>query len=444
MVTSMINQFKKRLILMTTGFVAIILIVAFTTIFITTYLKQQSDNLDKLNQAEQLRITGGKVTFDEKPADTMEINRIVTGAGVYFNMLVDENGKPIMIDSALELSKKQYKKAAKYAWKNQEGGTLKMNGREWQYIVAPAIADFDDEDADKNISQNDATYLMRFLDITDSKKSLASLSMTLVAVGVGLLLFFFLVIIYFTNRAIAPMEEAWRKQKQFIADASHELKTPLSIISTNVGVLYSSQEDTIQEQLNWLDNISRGTERMNGLVNKMLTIAKTDNLFEQMTFTKFSIDELLRDTLSNYETIFAAKSITVNQKLTKVVVKSDAALLQQLFDIFIENAGKYTDEKGTFDVLMESKAKEIKITFTNTGAGITEEDIPKLFDRFYRTNEVRQKHTGSYGLGLSIAQSIVEQLDGSIKVESTLNEATKFTLRLPLKKEGHNGSRKIG
>ena len=88
--------------------------------------------------------------------------------------------------------------------------------------------------------------------------------------------------------------------------------------------------------------------------------------------------------------------------------------------------------------------KEIKITFTNTGSGITEEDLPKLFDRFYRTNEVRQKHTGSYGLGLSIARSIVEQLDGSIKVESILNETTKFTLRLPLKKEGHHGSRKIG
>lgn len=420
---------------MTTGFVTIILITAFAAIFITTYLKQQSDNYDKLNQAEQLRITGGKVAFDEKNDDTMEINRIVTGAGVYFNMLVDKTGNPIMIDSALKLSKKQYNKAAKYAWENRKGGVVKMNGREWQYVVAPAITDFDYQNSSKKNNQKDETYLMRFLDITDTKKSLSTLALTLVIVGIGLMIFFFLVIVYFTNRAISPMEEAWRKQKQFIADASHELKTPLSIISTNVGVLYSSKEDTILDQLNWLDNISRGTERMNGLVNKLLTIAKTDTLFEQLNFTKVSVDQLLKDSLSNYENIFEVKNITVNQNLAKLTAKTDEILLQQLFDIFIDNAGKYTNKNGSFDVSLESKGRETTITFKNTGAGISQEDLPKIFDRFYRTNDVRQKYEGSYGLGLSIAQSITEQLGGKIEAKSTVDEVTEFVIHLHLKNE---------
>ncbi|MGX7224168.1 sensor histidine kinase [Enterococcus malodoratus] len=431
----MINQFRKRLIAMTTGLVAIILIAAFTAIFVTTYLNQKSDNYEKLNQAEQLRITGGKVTFDEKSEDAMEINRIVTGAGVYFNMLVNKSGKPIMIDSALKLTKDQYNKAAKYAWKNQDGGVIKMNGREWQYVVAPAIANFDYGSSDQTNGENDETYLMRFLDITDSKKNLSSLAMTLIIVGIGLLLFFFLVIIFFTNRALHPVEEAWKKQKQFITDASHELKTPLSIISTNVDVLYSSQEETISEQIKWLNNISSGTKRMNGLVNKLLTVAKADNSFDQLTITNVQIDQLLTNALSNYETKFAEKKILINKNMAKVIVKTDEVLLQQLFDIFIDNASKYTNENGAFDVSVEAKGREGIITFRNTGDGITDEDLPKIFDRFYRTNEVRQKYEGSYGLGLSIAQGIADQLGGKIDVESTVNETTVFTIRLPLKKQ---------
>ncbi|MGY0354352.1 sensor histidine kinase [Enterococcus avium] len=433
----MINQFRKRLITMTTIFVAIILIAGFLTIFITTYLKQQSDNFEKLNQSEELTISGGKVSFDEKSDDAVQINRIATGAGVYFNLLVDKTGKPIMVDSALKLSKKQYKKAAKYAWKNREGGTVKINGREWQYVVAPAIANLDYDNKDKNVDKDDETYLMRFLDITDSKKNLFTLAITLLIVGIGLMIFFFLVIIYFTNRAIKPMEDAWKKQKQFIADASHELKTPLSIISTNVGVLYSSKEDTINDQINWLDNISRGTERMNGLVSKMLTIAKTDNVFEQMNFSTVQVDQLIRDSLSNYETKFESKNIEVNCDLSEVSAKTDEGLLQQLFDIFMDNAYKYTNENGSFDITLKAKGRDTTIQFKNTGEGIAEEDLPKVFNRFYRTNEVRQKYEGSYGLGLSIALSIVEQLGGKIDVKSSIKQETEFTIQLSLKKNNY-------
>lgn len=438
----MINQFRKRLITLTTIFVAIILTTAFAAIFLTTYLKQESDNLEKLNQAEQLRITGGRVTFDEKSDDTVEINRIVPGAGVYFNMLVDKSGKPMMIDSALKLSKKQYHKAAKYAWKNRAGGVVKINGREWQYVVAPAIANFDYGSKEQAVEKDDETYLMRFLDITDSKKSLSSLAITLIIVGIGLMLLFFLVIIYFTNRAIRPMEEAWQKQKQFVADASHELKTPLSIISTNVGVLYTSKDETISEQLKWLDNISSGIDRMNGLVNNLLRIAKTDTSFEQLTISEVQLDRLLEKSFSHYEAKFEAKQITVNKTIAKVTARTDENLLGQLFDIFMDNASKYTNKNGSFDLFLGTKGKETTIKFTNTGDGIAEEDLPKIFDRFYRTNEVRQKYAGSYGLGLSIAQSIVEQLGGKIEVVSSVKEETEFTICLP-SKNSRDGKYKV-
>ncbi len=431
----MIKKFRSRLILMTSAFVTIILIVAFLAIFITTYLRLQSDHFDKLNQAEELTINGGKVEFSNKEDEAFQIDRIVPGGGVYFNMLVDKDGKPIMIDSAIKLSKKDYNKAAKFAWKNQEGGLTKFGNRDWQYVVAPAIASLNYDEEDKNVGKEDETYLIRFLDVTDSKKSLKNLAVTLLIVGIGLLIFFYLVIIYFTNRAMKPLEEAWHTQKQFIANASHELKTPLSIISTNVGVLYSSKEDTIEEQIKWLDNISRGTERMTGLVNKLLTMAKTDNIFEPLNFTKVRVDRLLEEALNNYQEKFDSKQLTVKQELFNITAKTDEVLLVQLFEIFIDNAYKYTNDGGTFKVKMEEAGRETIIRFKNTGAGIAEEDLPKIFERFYRTNEVRQKYEGSYGLGLSIAQNIVEQLNGKIYVTSKVNEETEFVLHLILKRE---------
>ncbi|MGG5317977.1 sensor histidine kinase [Enterococcus sp. AZ072] len=431
----MIKKFRRRLIAMTTGFVTVILIVAFLAIFLTTYLRVQSDNFEKLNQAEELKITGGKVHFDDSEEEALQIDRIVPGGGVYFNMLVDKAGKPIMIDSAIKLSKKDYNKAAKIAWKNQEGGVTRFGNRDWQYVVAPAIATLNYDEEDKNIGKEDETYLIRFLDVTDSKKSLKNLAMTLLIVGIGLLIFFYLVIIYFTNRAMKPLEEAWHTQKQFIANASHELKTPLSIISTNVGVLYSSKEDTIEEQIKWLDNISRGTKRMTGLINKLLTIAKTDNMFEPLNFTKVRVDRLLEEALNNYQEKFDSKQVTVKQELFNITAKTDEVLLIQLFEIFIDNACKYTNDGGTFEVKMEESVRKCIIRFKNTGAGIAEEDLPKVFERFYRTNEVRQKYEGSYGLGLSIAQNIVEQLNGKISVTSKVNEETEFVLHLILKRE---------
>lgn len=431
----MIKQFRSRLIAMTTAFVAIILVIAFVVIFLTSYLKVQSDNYDKLNQSEELKITGGKVQFDDSEEEAFQISRIVPGGGVYFNMLVDKDGKPIMIDSALKLSKKDYNKAAQIAWKNQAGGVTKIGNREWQYVVAPAIASLDYEEGDKNIGENDETYLMRFLDVTDSKKSLKNLALTLVVVGLGLLVFFYLVIIYFTNRAMKPLEEAWQTQKQFIANASHELKTPLSIISTNLGVLYSSKEDPIEEQIKWLDNISRGTDRMNGLVNKLLTMAKTDNTFQPLNFSKVRVDKLLEEALDNYQEKFASKQLTVKRELIKITAKTDEILLMQLFEIFIDNAYKYSNQQGSFEVNMEEAGRETVIRFKNTGAGIPEEDLPRVFDRFYRTNDVRQTYNDSYGLGLSIAQNIVEQIGGNISVTSKVNEETEFVLHLMLKKE---------
>lgn len=425
----MISQFQKRLIIMTTSFVAIILVIAFITIFITTYFRIESDNLDKLYQLEELRITSnGEVRFDEpKPDDALVINRIIPGAGIYFNLFVDENGKIVAIDSALKMGEKQYAEAARVAWDNKKGGTVEIAGREWQYVNFPTDSKLNYGGSSKKVS-----HVLRFLDTTDSKKSLVSLAITLLLVGSVLLIFFFLVIVYFAKRAIKPITEGWEKQQRFITDASHELKTPLSIILANIDVLYESQEETIHSQIKWLDYIAKGSMRMNALVNDLLTQARMDSNSpeEQLDKKKVTLDHLLEELISTYESRFLHKNIQVKTVFAPCIIKTDPDMLRKLCDILLDNALKYSNDGGIVDVKLLIVKQSIVITVKNTGEGITEEHLAKLFDRFYRVDESRFGDR-SYGLGLSIARSIVERLEGEIQVESVLDSYTLFSVKLP-------------
>lgn len=427
----MIEKFRNRLVLLTTTIVALVLIVAFLTIYISSYLSVQADISRKMNQIEEITITEGQLKFDDEEVGdkTMIVNRITPGLGLYFNMIVDKQGKLLAVDSAVKLSKKDYQKAAKIAWENNSDGLAKLTNRDWQYIVAPAVASliYNEEEQVK-----DGTYLIRFLDITDSTKSLVLLALTLIIVGIILLVFFFLVIVYFANRSLKPMTLAWEKQKQFITDASHELKTPLSIISINADVLYSHQEETISSQIKWLDNISLGTERMTRLVNKLLVIAKTGNDSPKMTYSKVTLDSLILDSLSLYGPKFNSKNITVTTDFSNLTIISESELISQLVELVLDNAYKYTNQGGHLDISLKYKRRTAQVVFKNSGPGIAKEDLPRVFDRFYRTNDVRQTYEDSYGLGLAIAQTIVAQLGGKIGIDS--GKETNVTIQLPIKK----------
>ncbi|MHC5216171.1 sensor histidine kinase [Enterococcus sp. LJL128] len=433
----MIAAFRKHLIGITTAFVAVILLAAFIIIYTTTYLRISAENQEKLSQVEELHITGGEVKQGkEKLADNpLVINRIIPGSGVYFNLLVDNNGKLLTIDSAVKMAEQEFAKAAKTAWNNKNQGTVTLGDREWQYLVSPAIVSL--VNGEEEIKEQDDTYLIRFLDITDSKKSLTFLALTLVSVGIALLGLFFLVIVYFTNRAMKPMVKAWEKQRQFVADASHELKTPLSIITANAGVLYTNKEETIADQIKWLHNISKGAERMNGLINNLLSLAKIEAP-KQLNFSEVRVDQLILDNLAAYECRFADKQITVAKELPKTFMWTDSNLLDQLLGIFIDNAYKYTNNGGSFTVQLTTNQKYVYLVFRNSGQKIQAEELPRIFDRFYRSNNVRQQHENSYGLGLAIAQNILEALGGNVEVSSSEIE-TSFILSFPVKnKKGFN------
>ncbi|MDD6827316.1 MAG: HAMP domain-containing sensor histidine kinase [Oscillospiraceae bacterium] len=233
----------------------------------------------------------------------------------------------------------------------------------------------------------------------------------------GLIIVFFLSL-FLANWAIKPIELAWNKQKQFIADASHELKTPLTVISTNVDVVLSTPNDYIQNQERWLRYIKLETSRMSKLVNELLYIAKSDSNEIKMEMSEFDISNTVSGLCLVFEPLaFEAQRELVCDISPRLKLFGDEDRIKQLFTILIDNAIKYSIIGTTISVsLFRNNQGRIKFCISNKCEELTEENISKLFDRFYRVDSSRNSGTGGNGLGLNIARTIAEAHNGTVNV----------------------------
>ena len=254
-------------------------------------------------------------------------------------------------------------------------------------------------------------------------------------IGVGslsLILLFF-ISIYFTNKAINPLEATFRKQKQFIADASHELRTPLTIIKTNVSLLRENEMETIHSQKKWINYIDSQAGRMSTLINEMLSLANLDANKKKEERININLSKMLRDSLLVFEVVIFEKGLILEEDLSdNIFIKGEQNQIKKLISILIDNAIKYTNNNGKITVSLINERNKAKLIIRNTGEGIEKEHLEKIFERFYRVDDSRDRGTGGYGLGLSIAKAIVEEHKGKIHAESIINNETSFIIELPL------------
>lgn len=254
-------------------------------------------------------------------------------------------------------------------------------------------------------------------------------------IGVGslsLILLFF-ISIYFTNKAINPLEATFRKQKQFIADASHELRTPLTIIKTNVSLLRENEMETIHSQKKWINYIDSQAGRMSTLINEMLSLANLDANKKKEERININLSKMLRDSLLVFEVVIFEKGLILEEDLSdNIFIKGEQNQIKKLISILMDNAIKYTNNNGKITVSLINERNKAKLIIRNTGEGIEKEHLEKIFERFYRVDDSRDRGTGGYGLGLSIAKAIVEEHKGKIHAESIINNETSFIIELPL------------
>lgn len=261
----------------------------------------------------------------------------------------------------------------------------------------------------------------------NSRSQIQSLKMfLLISSGVALtvLLFVFIVVSIFSKKAIKPIITSMEKQKQFITDAGHEIKTPLAIISANADVL-----EITGGKNEWVTSIRNQTTRLDKLVKNLLTLSKLDEGNIELAYSDFDFSEAVYEITKPFETI----AETRNKKLVMEIqpgikLHGDVDSIHQLVSTLVDNALKYSSDGGLIRVSLSPAKKGSKLEIYNSADEIDKENLNKMFDRFYRMDSSRARETGGYGIGLSIAKSIVEAHHGKITVKSDDGQSICFTI----------------
>lgn len=269
-------------------------------------------------------------------------------------------------------------------------------------------------------------YLAIFLDCQrelHSIRTFALISLLVAAISVALV---YVLIWLFSKKAIEPTVKSVEKQKRFITDASHELKTPLTVIATSLKVL----EMEVGRQ-KWIDKAQAQTEHMTRLVNDLVTLARLDEEKPPLRFVRFDISGVVAETAESFRDFAAAEGHPLEiEAAPGLSCRGDEYAIRQLVSILLDNAVKYADSGGSIRLRLESAPRGVMLRVSNPCAGLDITELDKLFDRFYRPDRSRSKQTGGFGVGLSIARSIVEAHHGSIRAECPEEGVIQFTVVL--------------
>lgn len=275
------------------------------------------------------------------------------------------------------------------------------------------------------LEKNNGTLIV-FTDKSAEIDMLNKLLRTTVTIGFISLLFLSAAAFFLSRKIIQPLKTAFNKQNQFISDASHELKTPLTVISANADVLSGEIGEN-----KWLTYIRSQTDRMNVLVNDLLNLTRLENNSSDFIRTDFDLSKAVINTALPFE----CRAFETNKKFEinvddNIMVNGSEKHIKQMTAVFIDNALKYSDSGGTVRISLKAIGDKKLLSVYNTGSGINDDEKEKIFERFYRSDESRNRSTGGYGLGLSIAKSIIDKHKFKIQVETSPGKSICFIVTM--------------
>ena len=411
--------------MMSNMLVVSIIIIAFfgSLIFISSeYEEQQSEKLLKM----VLENTSANVTNIDVDSETLEANmdadtmsRLTTVVAI---VQTDNHGNVLsyISDSATDLKPEFLDTVVKVILRDKdETDTKTVTDFMFRYLRMPnGVGGYKIAIADTSLEDATLRFMMRIYFFT----------------GLFFMGVMFLISDHMASKAIAPLEKSWNNQNQFVADASHELKTPLTVILANMDIMNLNPNATVAEQKKWIDNTKSEASRMTELVNDMLFLAKGDAGVEQnFKFEEINSSNLVRECVLTFESIAFEKGISFNEDIDDdIYVVADEAKIKQAIIILIDNALKYVNEKGSINISLKLTGKNtVKCLVQNSGPAIPKEKQDHVFERFFRVDESRSRDRGGYGLGLAIASNIMEAHRGKIALEFSDERGTCFSLSLP-------------
>lgn len=437
----MFKKLRNRFLALNVLSISAVIIVALIVVYTMSYKSMLSDIDDKLGSTASLHsVVGvGDVDADIESVQFSMVESAQALPAVYDSMMqvmVNDSGSIIggtpFISESVELTDEDYINLTELALQSSgEETRIEYKGRLWQFQVSKIEVYVGNMDYQLHQQQS-----LSFLDVTEDYADMRRLLWLLCGVGAGVVVLVFGISMIFANRAISPIMQAWQKQKRFVEDASHELKTPIAIIEADAEAMLSRGQDTVLQQRKWLDYIREQTGRMGSLVESMLQLAGMEG--SQLGQAREDVDfsERAAHVLLTMEAMIYEKGLLLQSDIAPGInVAGDAVQLERLVQILLDNAVKYTPLGGGISVALHSAGKKACLAVRNTGAGIPADDLPRLFDRFYRVDQsrVRQGEQASgFGLGLSLAKAVVEGHGGSISCSSVEGEYAEFKVVLPV------------
>lgn len=416
----MIQSLKKKLILINMSLVLVVLLAVFTGLCLYTASNQQQSALRGLTALLQRRGEDAPKLDIGKSGDTkgglpQRNNDLLAG----FVVSVGNDGTvSVETSHSVNISDDTVQTLAQLVQNsNQTSGLLRAYSLRYY------------------VSTDSGETRIAFLDASSDIAAMAELVVSSLLVGILALLAFFFVSLLLANFALKPVEAAWNRQKQFVADASHELKTPLTVILANQKILLAHPEKTVAEQSQWIENTQSEGNRMKSLVEDLLFLAKTDDWMSKETLSNVNLSEIAQGSILSFASLAFESGITLNDRIQpNIVLTGSEPKLRRLCGVLLDNALKYVNRHGSVDVDLCAENGNALLRVHNTGTPIPSEELPHLFERFYRVDRARS--AGGYGLGLSIAQSIVNAHGGKITVASAAEAGTTFIATLPLRHSG--------
>lgn len=269
-----------------------------------------------------------------------------------------------------------------------------------------------------------------FADISSEKAMIRGLIRNMAIIGIVGYVIFFLISLILAKWVTKPVEKTWNEQKQFIADASHELKTPLTVIMTNAEMM-NDKSYSESDRLGFTKNILSTSQRMRGLVESLLELARLDNNRTLIKLSDVDLSKIINDSILPFEPLFYENNMELSADIDNDInVEGDKDKLRQVINILLDNALKYSDPADKVTVKLKRHSSECIMSVSGLGTPLTKEERVDIFKRFYRVDQARNDGQ-SYGLGLSIADSIIKEHNGKIWAESE-NGYNTFFVSLPL------------
>lgn len=416
----MLKKLKNKFILINMLTVGIVLLLIVLAITIITYKQQIEMAETAVGQEATDRIIGFPVFSSKEPLNLPEAfvpedNPVARAYTIH--AFVDKNGEVGTFANYLGgYNNESFERLIKDIVKLEEN-----KGRAYGTIYAKRKITYS--------NLGDFDYHVVIAPLSSIYKEVQGIFLISLSVALMAMCIFYFISRKLADIAIKPTAEAWKQQKRFIADASHDLKTPLTVIMANNDIMLAHPDSTIIEQEKWLESTKAEGEHMQALINKMLELARSEALLSTIKLEDTNISELTEKTALQLEPVAYEKNVEIVSELAEnIVIKSNNEQYTRLIYILVDNAIKYAPNGSKIAIRLYNTKKGIILSVNNKGDVIPREELSHIFERFYRSDSARTE--GGFGLGLSIAKNIANALNGEIYATSTKEDGTTFSLKL--------------